>query len=104
MPSYSPSSELTHHRSRTDDHNSFQHLAKYFIQYCRPQLLGYLQEQMYVWKPRTLRKLFTPGYYNRGAWFINFFGICFGIIASIALVISVIQLGIAIVMLKLAYE
>jgi hypothetical protein len=77
------------------------HLGRF--KYFRLQL-GYLQEQMRAWKPRTLRELFTPGYYDRGAWFIAIFGIGFGIIAFIALIISVIQLGIAIVILKLAYE
>jgi len=56
----------------------------------RPRL-AYLQEQMKAWRPRRFPELFTPGYYDRFTWFIAIFGLVFGIIATLSLVTSIIQ-------------
>src|SRR5271170_7644609 len=56
----------------------------------RPRL-AYLQEQMKAWRPRRFSELFTPGYYDRFTWFIAIFGLVFGIIATLSLVTSIIQ-------------
>lgn len=58
--------------------------------------LAYLQEQMKVWKPRKFTGLFTPGYYDRFTWFIAIFGLVFGIIATLSLVTSIIQVVFAV--------
>jgi hypothetical protein len=64
------------------------HLRQF--RHCRPRL-AYLQEQMKTWKPRRFSELFTPGYYDRFTWFIAIFGLVFGIIATLSLVTSIIQ-------------
>jgi len=53
--------------------------------------LAYLQEQMKAWRPRKFSELFTPGYYDRFTWFIAIFGLVFGVIATLSLVTSIIQ-------------
>jgi hypothetical protein len=75
------------------------HLSRF--QHFRTQL-GYLHEQMRVWKPRTVRELFIPGYYDRFAWFVAIFGITFGVIASLGLIANIVQIAIAVIMLRLA--
>jgi hypothetical protein len=57
---------------------------------------------MRVWKPRTVRELFIPGYYDRFAWFVAIFGITFGVIASLGLIANIVQIAIAVIMLRLA--
>jgi len=64
------------------------HLRQF--RYYRPRL-AYLQEQMKAWRPRRFSELFKPGYYDRFTWFIAIFGLVFGIIATLSLVISIIQ-------------
>lgn len=58
--------------------------------------LAYLQEQMKAWKPRRFTELFTPGYYDRFTWFIAIFGLVFGVIATLSLVTSIIQVVFAV--------
>jgi hypothetical protein len=62
--------------------------------------LGYLREQMRAWKPRTVREMFVPGYYDRFAWFVAIFGMAFGIIASLGLVAQMVQIALAVVQLQ----
>jgi Flp pilus assembly protein TadB len=62
----------------------------------RPRL-AYLQEQMKTWRPRRFSELFTPGYYDRFTWFIAIFGLVFGIIATLSLVTSIIQVIFAVI-------
>jgi len=66
--------------------------------------ISYLREQMRVWKPRTLREMFVPGYYDRFAWFVAIFGMVFGIIASLGLLGSVVQIGLGVAQLQVAYQ
>ena len=58
--------------------------------------LAYLQEQMHNWKPRRFSELFSPGYFDRLAWFTAVFGLVFGVIGVMSLVTSIVQLGLAI--------
>lgn len=69
----------------------------------RPHL-AHLQGQMLRWKPKRLSELFVPGYHDRLTWFTAIFGLVVGILGALSLFISFIQLGIAIVALKLAQE
>ena len=57
---------------------------------------------MRAWKPRTIRELFTPGYYDRFTWFTAIFGFAIVVIASLSPIVSVLQLGIVVVMLQIA--
>jgi hypothetical protein len=66
--------------------------------------LGYLREQMRAWKPRMVREMFVPGYYDRFAWFVAIFGILFGIIASLGLIASLAQIALTVVQLQAANQ
>jgi hypothetical protein len=55
-----------------------------------PRLL-HLQEQMRLWRPRTIRELFIQGYGDRLIWFSVMFGVIIGIIGILSLVFSVVQ-------------
>jgi hypothetical protein len=67
--------------------------------YYRPRL-AYLQEQMKAWRPRKFSELFIPGYYDRLTWFTAIFGLVFGIIATLSLVTSIIQVVFAVLAWK----
>jgi hypothetical protein len=62
--------------------------------------IGYLREQMRAWKPRTVREIFVPGYYDRFAWFVAIFGMAFGIIASLGLIAQLVQIALTVVQLR----
>jgi hypothetical protein len=62
--------------------------------------LAYLQEQMKAWRPRKFSELFIPGYYDRLTWFTAIFGLVFGIIATLSLVTSIIQVVFAVLAWK----
>jgi hypothetical protein len=59
-----------------------------------------LQEQMRTWRPRRFSELFIPGYYDRLTWFTAIFGLVFGVIATLSLVTSVIQVVFAVMAWK----
>ena len=62
--------------------------------------LAYLQEQMRTWRPRRFSELFIPGYYDRLTWFTAIFGLVFGVIATLSLATSVIQVVFAVLAWK----
>lgn len=66
--------------------------------------ISYLREQMRVWKPQTWREMLVPGYYDRFAWFVAIFGMVFGFIASLGLLASIVQIGLAVAQLQAAYQ
>ena len=70
------------------------HLRDYRV--FRPHL-AYLRERMKAWKPRTFQELFIPGYYDRLTWFTAIFGLVFGIIGTLSLVASVVQIWLTVV-------
>jgi hypothetical protein len=47
----------------------------------------YLLERMEKWNPRTFRQLFVPSYGHRRDWFLGIFGLFFGLVSIISLVL-----------------
>jgi hypothetical protein len=66
--------------------------------------LALLQLRMRDWKPRTFSELVRPGYYDRFAWYTAIFGIVFGTLGALSLVVSCVQLGLAVVALNVAQK
>jgi hypothetical protein len=66
--------------------------------------ISYLRDQIRVWKPRTWREMFVPGYYDRFAWFVAIFGMVFGFIASLGLLASIVQIGLGVAQLRVVYQ
>ena len=48
--------------------------------------------------------MFVPGYYDRFAWFVAIFGMLFGFIASLGLLASIVQIGLGVAQLRVAYR
>jgi len=69
----------------------------------RPHL-AYSHQQMLGWKPRSLSELVIPGYSDRLSWYTATFAIVFGVLGLLSVVTSIVQMGLAIVALKVAQE
>jgi hypothetical protein len=69
----------------------------------RPHL-AYLHQQMMSWKPRSLSELFIPGYSDRLAWYTAIFAIVFGVLGLVSVITSIVQMGLAIVALRVSQE
>jgi len=67
----------------------------------RPHL-ALLQQRMRDWKPRTFSELTCPAYYDRFGWYTAIFGVVFGVLGALSLIVSGIQLAYAIVAINLA--
>lgn len=52
----------------------------------------HLLETMENWKPTTFHELFTPGYVDRTSWWIAMFGIFFGFMSVLGLVLNAYQI------------
>ena len=52
----------------------------------------HLLESMENWKPKTFRELFIPGYVDRTSWWIAMFGIFFGFMSVLGLVLNGYQI------------
>jgi len=52
----------------------------------------HLLESMENWKPKTFRELFIPGYIDRTSWWIAMFGIFFGFMSVLGLVLNGYQI------------
>lgn len=62
--------------------------------YLAPRLVQLL-ERMENWKPRTFPELFIPGYVDRTNWWVAMFGIFFGVITVLDLVLNAYQVYLA---------
>ena len=69
----------------------------------RPHL-ALLQLRMRDWKPRTFSELVKPAYYDRLGWYTAIFGVVFGVLGALSLIVSGVQLGVAVVALKVAQK
>jgi hypothetical protein len=54
------------------------------------------------WKPRTFSELTHPGYYDRFGWYTAIFGVVFGVLGALSLIVSGIQLVYAVLAIRLA--
>jgi hypothetical protein len=52
----------------------------------------HLLETMENWKPTTFHELFTPGYVDRTSWWMAMFGIFFGFMSVLGLVLNAYQI------------
>jgi hypothetical protein len=48
--------------------------------------------------------MFVPGYYDRFAWFVAIFGMVFGLITSLGLLASIVQIGLGVAQLRVAHQ